>query len=118
MPSYSAHILYQCFYGKAGYMMKRFFIPAVAGLLAGCMLCFPRDAAQAAADACSLWAVAVLPSLFPFLVCMLLITGSLKAKGKNGINRVFGLPSAFIPVMAMVCYPALPAGPGSHRSFH
>jgi hypothetical protein len=91
-------------------MMKRFFIPAAAGLLAGCMLCFPRDAAQAAADACSLWAVAVLPSLFPFLVCMLLITGSLKAKGKNGINRVFGLPSAFIPVMAMGLLSGSPGG--------
>lgn len=90
--------------------MKRFWVPAIAGLLAGCMLCFPRDAAQAVADACRLWAVAVLPSLFPFLVCMLLITGSLKSKGKSGISRVFGLPSVFVPAMAMGLLSGSPGG--------
>jgi hypothetical protein len=91
-------------------MMKRFFVPALAGLLAGCMLCFPREAVKAASDACRLWAVAVMPSLFPFLVCMLLITGSLKAKGKSSVSRLLGLPSVFVPLMALGLLSGSPGG--------
>lgn len=90
--------------------MKRIFIPAVAGLLAGCMLCFPLEAAQAAVDACRLWALAVLPSLFPFLVCMLLITERLKARGKGGISRLMGLPKAFFPVLVLGLLSGSPGG--------
>jgi hypothetical protein len=90
--------------------MKRFFVPAIAGLLAGCMLCFPREAALAASEACRLWAVAVMPSLFPFLVCMLLITGSLKAKGKGSVSRLWGIPSVFLPAMALGLLSGSPGG--------
>jgi len=90
--------------------MRRFFVPVLAGLLAGCMLYFPREAAQAAAEACRLWSVAVLPSLFPFLVCMLLITGSLQARAKASMNRLFGLPSAFCPVLALGLLSGSPGG--------
>jgi hypothetical protein len=91
-------------------MMKRFFVPAQAGLLAGCMLCFPREAAQAASDACRLWAVAVLPSLFPFLACMLLITGNLRTRVSGSVNRLLGLPSVIVPVMAMGLLSGSPGG--------
>lgn len=90
--------------------MKRFWVPVLAGLLAGCMLCFPREAAKASADACRLWAVAVLPSLFPFLVCMLLITGNLKTRGSGIISRLLGIPSSFVPVMAMGLLSGSPGG--------
>ncbi len=90
--------------------MKRFFVPALAGMLAGCMLYFPQEAAKATADACRLWAMAVLPSLFPFLICMLLITGNLKTRGNGSISRILGLPSVFIPVMAMGLLSGSPGG--------
>lgn len=111
MPLHPAHILYQCLLYRKGVMkMKRFLVPGFAGLLAGCMLCFPREAAQAAAEACRLWAAAVLPSLFPFLVCMLLITGSLRATGKGGVSRLMGLPALFYPFLLLGLLSGSPGG--------
>ncbi len=89
---------------------KRYFVPGLYGLLAGSMLCFPREAAQAAVEACRLWAVAVLPSLFPFLICMLLITQSLATNGKGNISRLMGLPAAFLPLVGMGLASGSPGG--------
>ncbi len=91
-------------------MLKRFFVPALAGLLAGSMLCFPREAAQAASQACRLWAVAVLPSLFPFLLCMLIITGNLSAGRHRGVNRFLGLPAGLSPLVVMGLMSGSPGG--------
>ncbi len=90
--------------------MRRFFVPISAGALAGCMLCFPQEAVQASFDACRLWAVAVLPGLFPFLICMLLVTGHLKRSGRNADNRFFGLPGAACPVLFMGWLSGSPGG--------
>ncbi len=89
---------------------KHLFLPCLAGAFAGLMLCFPGEAAQAAADACLLWATAVLPSLFPFLVCMLWITGSIHSKEKGGISRLLGLPKIFLPVLAQGLFAGSPGG--------
>ncbi len=97
--------------------IKRFFVPAIAGLLAGCMLCFPGEAAQAASDACRLWAVAVLPTLFPFLACMLLVTGSLKARKKTSVSRLFGLPAVFCPLLALGLLSGSPGGSRLSQEF-
>lgn len=85
-------------------------MPGLAGLLAGSMLCFPLDAAAAAVEACRLWAAAVLPSLFPFLVCMLLVTGSLPAGGNRGVNRFLGLPAGIAPLVVMGLMSGSPGG--------
>lgn len=45
------------------------------GALAGAMLIFPGVAAEAAGQALSLWARAVVPSLGPFMACMLMLSG-------------------------------------------
>ena len=50
---------------------------AAFGALAGAMMVFPGDAAEAAATALSLWARAVAPALGPFMVCMLMVAGTL-----------------------------------------
>ena len=50
---------------------------AAFGALAGAMMVFPGDAAEAAATALSLWARAVAPALGPFMVCMLMVSGTL-----------------------------------------
>ncbi len=97
--------------------MKRFFVPAIAGLLAGCMFYFPREAARAASEACRLWAVAVLPTLFPFLACMLLITGSLKSREKTGVSRLFGLPAIFCPLLALGLLSGSPGGSRLSQEF-
>lgn len=46
----------------------------LAGALMGCMLVFPREAAQAALSALSAFATHVLPGLLPFSVCAPLVT--------------------------------------------
>ena len=45
------------------------------GALAGAMLVYPGAAAEAAGRALSLWARAVVPSLGPFMICMLMLSG-------------------------------------------
>ena len=47
------------------------------GILAGMMLAFPREAAEAARQGIAVWAQAVVPVLGPFMVCALLITSRL-----------------------------------------
>ena len=47
---------------------------AVFGALAGAMLVFPAEAAQAARDGLLLWARSVAPVLGPFMACMLMVT--------------------------------------------
>lgn len=89
---------------------KQYLLPCLAGAFAGLMLRFPREAAKAAADACLLWATAVLPSLFPFLVCMLWITGSIHPKKRSGISRLMGLPKVFLPVLAQGLFTGSPGG--------
>lgn len=44
------------------------------GMLAGAMLVYPRQAAEAAAGGAALWAMAVLPVLGPYMACMLMVT--------------------------------------------
>ncbi len=90
--------------------MKRFAVPLVSGLLAGCMLCFPEEAAQAAADALRLWAFAILPSLFPFLACMLFVSGSLTGQKRSGTNRFLGLPKGMAAFWLMGLMSGSPGG--------
>ncbi|MCL2544577.1 MAG: hypothetical protein FWE77_01530 [Clostridia bacterium] len=47
-----------------------------AGLLLACMVAWPMEAAAAAMRGLTLWATAVLPSLFPFMVCCQLLAAS------------------------------------------
>jgi hypothetical protein len=90
--------------------MKRLVIPWICGLMIGCMVCFPREAADAVIYACDLWARAVMPSLFPFLAFMLLITGSWRLSAKEGMNRFLGLPSRAVPVWLMGLISGSPGG--------
>lgn len=90
--------------------MKRFAVPLVSGLLAGCMLCFPGEAAQAAADAIRLWALAILPSLFPFLACMLFVSAGLTRKKRSGANRFLGLPKGMAAFWLMGLMSGSPGG--------
>ena len=90
--------------------MKRFSLPVISGLLAGCMLYFPAESAQAASDALRLWAVAVLPSLFPFLVCMLFAAGSLAGGHRKGTNRLLGMPSGMAVFWLMGLMSGSPGG--------
>ena len=50
---------------------------AAFGALAGAMMVFPGESAEAARDALSLWAQAVAPVLGPFMVCMLMVSSRL-----------------------------------------
>ncbi len=50
---------------------------AAFGALAGAMMVFPGAAAEAAGEALSLWARAVVPVLGPFMACMLMVSGRL-----------------------------------------
>ena len=54
-------------------------MPAAAafGILAGAMLAFPLDAAEAARRGLALWAGSVVPVLGPFMVCMLMVSSRL-----------------------------------------
>lgn len=90
--------------------MKRIAVPILSGLLAGSMLYFPSEAALAAADAMRLWALAVLPSLFPFLVCMLFAAGSLPNSSRKGSNRLLGLPSGMAALWLMGLLSGSPGG--------
>jgi len=47
-----------------------------AGLMLACLVVFPAEAAEAAARGFFVWATAVLPSLFPFMVCCQLLAAS------------------------------------------
>ncbi len=47
---------------------------AAFGMLAGAMIVYPSEAADAAAEGLALWARAVVPVLGPFLVCMLMLS--------------------------------------------
>lgn len=111
IPCRARHILYRRFLlGKGGMGMKRLVVPWLCGLLIGCMACFPREAAEAVIYACDLWARAVMPSLFPFLACMLLITGNWRLSEKNGMNKFLGLPSRAVPVGLMGLVSGSPGG--------
>ncbi|MBE5787286.1 MAG: hypothetical protein E7324_07065 [Clostridiales bacterium] len=55
------------------------------GALAGAMLVYPQEAAAAALAGLSLWARAVAPSLGPFMVCMLMLSGRM---GGGALPRV------------------------------
>ena len=67
---------------------------AALGALAGAMMVFPREAAEAASRGMLLWAQAVAPVLGPFMVCMLLITSRLTgAMGlRVGMSWLCGSP--------------------------
>ena len=47
----------------------------IVGALAGAMLVFPMQAADAALQALALWAKGVAPVLGPFMICMLMLSG-------------------------------------------
>lgn len=51
------------------------FSAAVFGALAGAMLVFPMQAADAALQALALWAQGIMPVLGPFMICMLMLSG-------------------------------------------
>lgn len=48
---------------------------ALFGFLAGAMLAYPQQAAEAARQALALWAQAVVPVLGPFMVCAVMLSG-------------------------------------------
>ena len=92
--------------------MKRLIVPLLSGMLGGCMLYFPQDTAQAAIEACRLWALAVMPSLFPFLVCMLFVAGRITIGQKQGGGRLLGMPSGF---GLLLCMGLMSGSPGGAR---
>ncbi len=55
-------------------MFKSCLRPLLSGGMLGLMLAFPQNSTQAALDALKIFAISVLPSLFPFTACMLLFT--------------------------------------------
>jgi len=55
-------------------LFKRYLRPLLSGSMLGCLLAFPLQSMQAALEALQLFARSVLPSLFPFTACMLLLT--------------------------------------------
>ena len=61
---------------------------AAFGILAGAMIVFPSQAADAALRGLTLWARAVAPVLGPFMACMLMITSRLG--GGAGLNTALG----------------------------
>ncbi|MBR5231014.1 MAG: hypothetical protein IKW00_02055 [Clostridia bacterium] len=54
--------------------IKRVFRPILAGAALGLMLSFPQSSMDAARNALLLFSKSVLPALFPFTACMLLLT--------------------------------------------
>ncbi|MBR6186721.1 MAG: hypothetical protein IKQ41_10730 [Clostridia bacterium] len=56
---------------------------AAFGCLAGAMIAFPREAAEAAWAALGLWARAVVPALGPFMACMLMLCS--RVRGGPGL---------------------------------
>jgi len=60
----------------------------IFGALAGAMLMFPGEAAQAAAQGLSLWARSVAPVLGPFMICMLMISS--RIRGGAAIRVLMG----------------------------
>ncbi len=67
---------------------------AAFGALAGAMLVFPRQAAEAALEGAGAFARAVAPSLGPYMVCMLMITSrvSVPAWALAGLGWLCGSP--------------------------
>lgn len=53
-------------------------ICALCGMLLGCMMVFPGEAASAAAAALRLWALSIVPVLCPYLFLMLLLSSRLR----------------------------------------
>ena len=64
------------------------------GALAGAMLIFPGEAAAAAAEGLALWARSVVPSLGPFMVCMLMLTSRIGGgvAVRTGLGWLCGSP--------------------------
>ena len=60
------------------------FAAAAFGALAGAMLIFPQQAAEAAQKALALFACSVAPVLGPFMVCMLMLSS--RIRGRMGLR--------------------------------
>ena len=58
------------------------------GMLAGAMIAFPVEAAEAAGQALSLWARSVAPVLGPFMACMLMLTS--RVRSGRALNVLLG----------------------------
>ena len=58
---------------------------ALFGILAGAMLAYPQQAADAAQQALTLWARAVVPVLGPFMVCAVMLSGRLGSSIAPGV---------------------------------
>lgn len=67
---------------------------AAFGALAGAMMIYPGEAAEAAWAGLSLWARSVVPVLGPFMICMLMVTTRMKggAVGKIAFCWMCGSP--------------------------
>ena len=63
--------------GKKMQKFKGHLTAALFGILAGAMLAYPQQAADAAQQALTLWARAVVPVLGPFMVCAVMLSGRL-----------------------------------------
>ena len=61
---------------------------AAFGILAGAMIAFPAEAAEAAGQALSLWARSVAPVLGPFMACMLMVSS--RIRGGLAMRTVMG----------------------------
>ena len=86
-----------------------------AGLLLACMVAYPVEAAQAAARGFSIWAAAVLPSLFPFMVCCQLLAASdaparLGAPFDGLMRRALRCPGEAAPLMLLGFMGGSPSG--------
>lgn len=85
------------------------------GLLLACMLLYPAQSAEAALRGLTVWATAVLPTLFPYAVCCQLLasSGALERLGRpltRPMHRLFGCPGEAGPLALLSLLGGSPIG--------